>query len=149
MSCYCLTEPNAGSDANAAKTKAVLSEDGKYYTITGQKMWISNGGFADIFIIFARIEDDRFITGFILDKTMPGLTLGAEEPKLGLHSSSTRMVFLEDVKVPAENLLGGRNKGFKIAMNALNGGRLKVCAAILDQSRVVISDSVSYANERK
>jgi hypothetical protein len=102
-------------------------------------MWISNGGFADIFIIFARIENDRFITGFVLDKWMKGVSLGEEEPKLGLHSSSTRMVFFEDVKVPAENMLGERNGGFKIAMNALNAGRLKVCSAVLDYSRSIIS----------
>ena len=148
MSCYCLTEPGAGSDANSGKTTAVLTEDGKHYLITGQKMWISNAGFADVFIVFARIEDDKNITGFILEKGMEGITLGEEEHKLGLHSSSTRQVFFNEVKVPAESLLGGRGNGFKIAMNALNVGRIKLSAAILDACRRVIGLSVNYANER-
>ena len=126
MSCYCLTEPNAGSDANSGKTTAKLTEDGKHYILNGQKMWISNAGFAHVFIVFARIEDDKYITGFICTKDMDGLTLGEEEPKLGLRSSSTRMVYLEDVKVPVENLLGGRGQGFYMAMNALNVGRIKL-----------------------
>ena len=104
MGCYCLTEPGAGSDANSGKTKAVLTEDEKHYLITGQKMWISNAGFADVFIVFARIEDDKNITGFILEKGMEGITLGEEEHKLGLNSSSTRQVFFNDVKVPVENM---------------------------------------------
>lgn len=149
MSCYCLTEPGAGSDANSGKTKAVLSECGKYYTVTGQKMWISNGGFAHIFITFARIGDDKYLSCFIIEKTYEGVVLGEEEPKLGLRSSSTRMVYFEDVKVPVENLLGGRGKGFYIAMNALNGGRIKVCSATLDNARSVVSQSVQFANERK
>ena len=148
MGCYCLTEPGAGSDANSGKTKAVLTDDGKHYLITGQKMWISNAGFADVFIVFARIEDDKNITGFILDKEMEGITMGEEEHKLGLNSSSTRQVFFNEVKVPIENLLGGRSNGFKIAMNALNVGRIKLSAAILDACRRVIGLSVSYANER-
>ena len=148
MGCYCLTEPGAGSDANSGKTKAVLTEDGKHYLITGQKMWISNAGFADIFIVFARIEDDKNITGFILEKGMEGINLGNEESKLGLNSSSTRQVFFNQVKVPTENLLGGRGNGFKIAMNALNVGRIKLSAAVLDACRRVISLSTKYANER-
>ena len=148
MGCYCLTEPGAGSDANSGKTKAVLTEDGKHYLITGQKMWISNAGFADVFIVFARIEDDKNITGFILERGMEGITLGEEENKLGLNSSSTRQVFLNDVKVPIESLLGGRENGFKIAMNALNVGRIKLSAAVLDACRRVISLSTNYANER-
>ncbi|MEC7863517.1 MAG: acyl-CoA dehydrogenase family protein [Bacteroidota bacterium] len=148
MGCYCLTEPGAGSDANSGKTKAVLTEDGENYLITGQKMWISNAGFADIFIVFARIEDDKNITGFILDKTMEGITMGEEEHKLGLNSSSTRQVFFNEVKVPIESLLGGRGNGFKIAMNALNVGRIKLSAAILDACRRVIGLSTSYSNER-
>ena len=111
-------------------------------------MWISNGGFADIFIVFARIEDDKYITGFITDKNMKGLVLGEEEPKLGLRSSSTRMVYFEDVKVPVENLLGGRGKGFYIAMNALNVGRIKLGAGVLESCRNLTSLAVSYANER-
>ena len=148
MGCYCLTEPEAGSDANSGKTKAVLTEDGKHYIIGGQKMWISNAGFADIFIVFARIADDKNITGFILEKGMEGIVLGEEEYKLGLNSSSTRQVFFNDVKVPAENMLGGRGNGFKIAMNSLNVGRIKLSAAILDACRRVISQSIKYANER-
>ena len=148
MGCYCLTEPGAGSDANSGKTKAVLTKDGKHYLITGQKMWISNAGFADVFIVFARIEDDKNITGFILEKGMEGITMGEEEYKLGLNSSSTRQVFFNDVKVPVESMLGGRGNGFKIAMNALNVGRIKLSAAILDACRRVIGLSTSYSNER-
>ena len=148
MGCYCLTEPGAGSDANSGKTKAVLTEDGKHYLITGQKMWISNAGFADVFIVFARIEDDKNITGFILEKGMEGITLGEEEHKLGLNSSSTRQVFFNEVKVPTESMLGGRGNGFKIAMNALNVGRIKLSAAVLDACRRVIGLSINYSNER-
>lgn len=148
---YCLTEPGAGSDANSGKTKAVLSEDGKYYSISGQKMWISNAGFANLFIVFARIEDDKNITGFILeyDKDNPnGVSFGEEEKKLGIHSSSTRQVFFNETKIPVENMLSERGNGFKIAMNALNIGRIKLAAACLDAQRRVIDDSVKYANER-
>ncbi len=148
---YCLTEPGAGSDANSGKTKAVLSEDGKYYSISGQKMWISNAGFATIFIVFARIEDDKYITAFILeyDKENPnGISLGEEEKKLGIHSSSTRQVFFNESKVPVENMLSERGDGFKIAMNALNIGRIKLAAACLEAQRRVIDGSVKYANER-
>lgn len=148
---YCLTEPGAGSDANSGKTKAVLSEDGKHYLISGQKMWISNAGFAETFIVFARIEDDKNITGFIVeyDKDNPnGMTLGEEEHKLGIHSSSTRQVFFNDTKVPAENMLSERGGGFKIAMNALNVGRIKLAAACLDAQRRTITEAVKYANER-
>ncbi len=148
MGCYCLTEPGAGSDANSGKTRAVITKDSKSYLITGQKMWISNAGFADIFIVFARIEDDKNITGFILEKGMEGITLGEEERKLGLNSSSTRQVFLNEVEAPVENLLGGRGNGFKIAMNALNVGRIKLSAAVIDACRRVISTSIKYANER-
>jgi len=112
-------------------------------------MWITNGGFADLFMTFARIENDRFITCFVLEKGMEGIKLGNEEPKLGIRNSSTLMVFLEDVKVPVENLLGERNRGFHIAMNGLNAGRIKLAASALDASRKVMTDSVQYANERK
>ncbi|WP_430412661.1 acyl-CoA dehydrogenase family protein [Kordia sp.] len=148
---YCLTEPGAGSDANSGKTKAVLSEDGKYYLISGQKMWISNAGFAEVFIVFARIEDDKNITGFIVefDRENPnGITLGEEEHKLGIHSSSTRQVFFSETKVPVENMLSERGNGFKIAMNALNVGRIKLAAACLDAQRRVITEATKYANER-
>lgn len=147
---YCLTEPDAGSDANSGKTRAKLTEDGKHYIINGQKMWISNAGFAEIFIVFAKIDDDKNITGFIVEKTgTEGLTFGEEEHKLGIRSSSTRQVFFNDMKVPVENLLGERNNGFKIALNALNVGRIKLAAANLDGQRRILGLSTKYANERK
>ena len=146
---YCLTEPGAGSDANSGKTKAVLSEDGSHYLITGQKMWISNAGFADLLIVFARIEDDKYITGFIVENDPNnGITFGEEEKKLGIHSSSTRQVFFNDTKVPVENMLSERGNGFKIAMNALNVGRIKLAAACLDAERRVIREATKYAKER-
>tara|TARA_R110002050_G_scaffold100580_1_gene208191 strand:- start:148160 stop:149965 length:1806 start_codon:yes stop_codon:yes gene_type:complete len=146
---YCLTEPGAGSDANSGKTKAVLSDDGKYYSITGQKMWISNAGFCNLFIVFARIENDKNITGFILENDPSnGISLGDEEKKLGIHSSSTRQVFFNETKIPVENMLSERGNGFKIAMNALNVGRIKLAAACLDAQRRVIGEATKYANER-
>jgi len=149
---YCLTEPEAGSDANSGKTKAELTPDGKHYKINGQKMWISNAGFCSLMIVFARIEDDKNITGFIVeyDPSNPnGITLGEEEHKLGIRSSSTRQVFFNDTLVPVENMLAGRGEGFKIAMNALNVGRIKLAAGCLDSQRRIISTAVNYANERK
>lgn len=148
---YCLTEPGAGSDANSGKTKAVLSKDGKHYHITGQKMWISNAGFCNLMIVFARIEDDKNITAFIVEynsENPNGITLGEEENKLGIHSSSTRQVFFNETKVPVENMLSERGKGFKIALNSLNVGRIKLSAACLDASRRVTTESIKYANER-
>ena len=146
---YCLTEPGAGSDANSGKTKAVLSDDGKHYSIFGQKMWISNAGFCSLFIVFARIENDKNITGFIVENDLSnGITLGDEEKKLGIHSSSTRQVFFNETKVPVENMLSERGNGFKIAMNALNVGRIKLAAACLDAQRRVINEATKYANER-
>ncbi len=146
---YCLTEPGAGSDANSGKTKAVLSEDGKSYKISGQKMWISNAGFCNVFIVFTRIEDDKNITGFIVENDPSnGITMGDEEKKLGIHSSSTRQVFFNDTVVPVENMLSERGNGFKIAMNALNVGRIKLAAACLDAQRRVINEAVKYAKER-
>src|SRR6056297_3364281 len=146
---YCLTEPGAGSDANSGKTKAVLSEDGKYYSISGQKMWISNAGFCNLFIVFARIEDDKYITGFIVENDPEnGISMNPEEKKLGIHSSSTRQVFFSNTKVPVENMLSERGNGFKIAMNALNVGRIKLAAACLEAQRRVIGEATKYANER-
>lgn len=146
---YCLTEPGAGSDANSGKTKAVLSDDGKHYLISGQKMWISNAGFCNVFIVFARIEDDKNITGFIVENDPSnGISLGDEEKKLGIHSSSTRQVFFSETKVPVENMLSDRGNGFKIAMNALNVGRIKLAAACLEAQRRVINEATKYANER-
>lgn len=146
---YCLTEPGAGSDANSGKTKAVLSADGTHYLITGQKMWISNAGFCNLMIVFARIEDDKNITGFIVEyDPANGITLGEEEHKLGIRASSTRQVFFNETKVPVENMLSERGNGFKIAMNALNVGRIKLAAACLDAQRRTISGAVKYTNER-
>jgi alkylation response protein AidB-like acyl-CoA dehydrogenase len=146
---YCLTEPEAGSDANSGKTKAVLSDDGKHYLISGQKMWISNAGFCNVMIVFARIEDDKYITGFIIENDPDnGITMGEEEHKLGIRSSSTRQVFFSDTKVPVENMLSERGNGFKIAMNTLNVGRIKLAAACLDAQRRLITESIKYANER-
>ena len=147
---YCLTEPGAGSDANSGKTKAVLSEDGKHYLISGQKMWISNAGFCNLFIVFARIEDDKYITGFIVENDPEnGISLGEEEKKLGIHSSSTRQVFFNETKVPVENMLSERGNGFKIAMNALNVGRIKLAAACLEAQRRITDEGVRYAKERQ
>jgi alkylation response protein AidB-like acyl-CoA dehydrogenase len=146
---YCLTEPGAGSDANSGKTKAVLSEDGKYYSITGQKMWISNAGFCSLFIVFARIGDDKNITGFIVENDPSnGISMNEEEHKLGIRASSTRQVFFNETKVPVENMLSERGNGFKIAMNALNVGRIKLAAACLDAQRRVTTGALHYANER-
>jgi alkylation response protein AidB-like acyl-CoA dehydrogenase len=146
---YCLTEPGAGSDANSGKTKAVLSGDGKYYSVTGQKMWISNAGFCSVFIVFARIEDDKNITGFIIENDPSnGISMNEEEHKLGIRASSTRQVFFNETKVPVENMLSERGNGFKIAMNALNVGRIKLAAACLDAQRRVTTGAVHYANER-
>jgi hypothetical protein len=146
---YCLTEPDAGSDANSGKTKAVLNAEGTHYLITGQKMWISNAGFCSLFIVFARIENDKNITGFIVENDPAnGISMNEEEHKLGIRSSSTRQVFFSETKVPVENMLSERGSGFKIAMNALNVGRIKLAAACLDAQRRLSSKSIQYANER-
>ena len=152
MGAYCLTEPGAGSDANSGKTMAEISADGKSYKINGQKMWISNAGFCNLMIVFARIENDKNITGFIVeyDAANPnGIVLGEEEHKLGIRASSTRQVFFNDTVVPAENMLSVRGGGFKIAVNALNVGRIKLAAACLDSQRRIIDTALKYATERK
>lgn len=146
---YCLTEPDSGSDANSGKTKAVLSEDGKQYLITGQKMWITNGGFADIFIVFAKIEQDKNLTAFIIEKSFGGITMNEEEHKMGIKGSSTRQIFFNDCPVPAENMLSTRENGFKIAVNILNIGRIKLAAAAIGASKRVAATSRQYASERK
>ena len=147
---YCLTEPGAGSDANSGKTTAELSADGKTYKINGQKMWISNAGFCSVMIVFARIEGDKNITGFIVENDAAnGITMGEEEHKLGIRASSTRQVFFNDCVVPIENMLAGRGEGFKIAMNALNVGRIKLAAACIDSQRRIVTTGVQYATERK
>ncbi|PVY39258.1 acyl-CoA dehydrogenase family protein [Pontibacter virosus] len=145
---YCLTEPGSGSDALAAKTKAVLNEAGTHYILNGQKMWITNAGFADVFIVFAQVDGDKF-TGFIVEKGYPGLSLGNEEHKMGIKGSSTRQVFLSDCEVPKENVLGDIGKGHLIAFNILNIGRIKLCAATLGAAKKVADLSVKYANERQ
>jgi len=144
---YCLTEPGSGSDALGAKTKAELTEDGEHYVINGQKMWITNGGFADVFIVFAQIDGDKF-TGFIVPADTPGVTRGEEERKLGIKGSSTRQIFFENAKVPKSNVLGEIGKGHKIAFNVLNIGRYKLCAMVMGGAKKVIETSVNYANER-
>ena len=149
MASYCLTEPDAGSDANSGKTKALLNEAGTHYIINGQKMWITNGGFADIFIVFAKIDDDKNLSAFIVEKAFGGITLGEEEKKMGIKGSSTIQVFFNDCEVPKENLLGAREGGFKIALNILNSGRIKIGASAVGGSKVAIGKSVQYANERK
>lgn len=147
--CYCLTEPGAGSDANSGKTKATLSADGKHYILNGQKMWITNGGFADVFTVFAKIDDDKNLSAFIVEKSFEGISLNAEEHKMGIKGSSTRQVFFNDCKVPAENLLSTRENGFKIAVNILNLGRIKLGGAAIGAAKEVITKSVNYANERE
>lgn len=147
--CYCLTEPDAGSDANSGKTKATLSADGKTYLLNGQKMWISNAGFADLFIVFAKIEDDKNLTAFIVEKTFGGITMNEEEKKMGIKGSSTRQVFFNDCPVPVENMLSDRQNGFKIAVNILNIGRVKLGAGVLGGVRGVISLCLKYSTERK
>ena len=146
---YCLTEPDSGSDANSGKTKAVLSEDGKNFIINGQKMWITNAGFADLFIVFAKIDSDKSLSAFIVEKTFGGITMNEEERKMGIKGSSTRQVFFTDCIVPVENQLFTREGGFKIAVNILNIGRIKLASAVLGACKGVISQSVNYSNERK
>ena len=152
MGAYCLTEPGAGSDANSGKTVATLSEDGMSYKINGQKMWISNAGFCNLMIVFARIEDDKNITGFIVEydaSNSNGIVLGEEERKLGIRASSTRQVFFNDTVVPVQNMLSVRGGGFKIAVNALNVGRIKLAAACIDSQRRITEIALKYAAERK
>jgi alkylation response protein AidB-like acyl-CoA dehydrogenase len=147
--CYCLTEPSAGSDANSGKTRATLSADGKHYILNGQKMWITNGGFADIFTVFAKIDDDANLSAFIVEKSFGGVTLNPEEDKMGIKGSSTRQVFFNDCKVPVENLLSDRQNGFKIAVNILNLGRIKLAGAAVGGSKGIITKSIEYSNERQ
>ena len=146
---YCLTEPGSGSDANSGKTKAVLSEDGSHYTLNGQKMWITNAGFANLFTVFAKIDDDDKLTAFLVEADSEGISLNPEEKKMGIKGSSTRQVFFNNVKVPAENLLSDRENGFKIALNILNIGRIKLAAGVMGGAKQGITDSVRYANERE
>lgn len=150
---YCLTEPDSGSDANSGKTKAILSEDGKHYILNGQKMWITNGGFADLFIVFAKIEEngetDKNLSAFLVEKDFGGITMNEPEKKLGIKGSDTRQVFFNDCPVPVENLLSSRGNGFKIAVNILNIGRIKLGVAVLGGAKGALDHSINYANERK
>ena len=146
---YCLTEPGAGSDANSGTTKAVLSEDGKHYILNGQKMWITNGGFADVFTVFAKIDNDRVLSAFIVEKGFSGISFNPEEKKMGIKGSSTRQIFFNDCKVPVENMLGARGKGFRIALNILHMGRIKLGGNVIGAAKHAITQSVNYANERK
>jgi alkylation response protein AidB-like acyl-CoA dehydrogenase len=145
---YCLTEPSSGSDALSAKTRADLNGAGTHYVLNGQKMWITNSGFAHLFIVFAKIDGERF-TGFIVDAATPGITLGEEEDKMGIKGSSTRQVFFENVEVPVENVLGEIGQGHKIAFNVLNIGRYKLCAMVTGGSKAACAQAVKYANERQ
>jgi alkylation response protein AidB-like acyl-CoA dehydrogenase len=146
---YCLTEPGAGSDANSGKTNARLSEDGKNYIINGQKMWITNAGFADTLVVFAKIDNDRVLSAFIIESKYPGVVIGPDEHKMGIKGSSTAQIYFNDVEVPVSNLLGKRGEGFRIALSILHMGRLKLGANVLGASKKAINDSVKYANERK
>ncbi|HUQ96258.1 MAG TPA: acyl-CoA dehydrogenase family protein [Chitinophagaceae bacterium] len=145
---YGLTEPNAGSDALSAKTTARLSDDGKHYLLNGQKVWITNGGFADVFTVFAKIDGEKF-TAFIVERGMEGFTNGPEEHKMGIKGSSTVQLYFQDCKVPVENVLGDIGKGHKIAFNILNIGRLKLCAATTGGAKRAITESVTYALARE
>src|SRR5512138_3474037 len=149
LGAYCLTEPGAGSDANSGKTNARLSEDGKHYILNGQKMWITNAGFADTLVVFAEIDTDRVLSAFIVETKWPGVVIGADEHKMGIKGSSTAQIFFNDVKVPVENLLGKRGEGFRIALSILHMGRIKLGANVLGAAKKAITDSVRYANERK
>ena len=144
---YCLTEPTSGSDALSAKTTAVLTDDGQHYIINGQKMWITNAGFADVFTVFAQVDGNKF-TGFIIERNTPGITFGAEEDKLGIKGSSTRQVFFENVKIPKENLLGTVGRGHLIAFNVLNIGRFKLGLLTLSGAIESLNVGAKYANER-
>ncbi|MCS6796565.1 MAG: acyl-CoA dehydrogenase family protein [Raineya sp.] len=146
---YCLTEPDSGSDANSGKTKATLTPDGKYYLINGQKMWITNGGFADVFIVFAKIDNDKNLTAFIVEKGFGGITMNEPEKKMGIKGSDTRQIFFNDCKVPVENMLSTRENGFKIAVNILNIGRIKLSAAAVGGAREALNYAINYARERK
>jgi len=149
LGAYCLTEPGAGSDANAGKTNARLSEDGKHYILNGQKMWITNAGFADIHTVFAKINNDRVLSSFIVERNFPGVVVNPDEHKMGIKGSSTAQIFYNDVKVPVENLVGARGEGFRIALSILHMGRLKLGANVVGASKKSINDTVKYANERK
>lgn len=149
LGAYCLTEPGAGSDANSGKSSATLSEDGKHYILNGQKMWITNAGFCDTQVVFAKIDKDRILSAFIVDSDMEGVVIGPDEHKMGIKGSSTAQIYYNDVKVPVENMLGDRGEGFRIALSILHMGRMKLGANVIGAAKMAITDSVKYANERK
>ncbi len=146
---YCLTEPGAGSDANSGKTNAKLSEDGKHYILNGQKMWITNGGFCDTQVVFAKVDNDRILSAFIVESNWPGVVIGPDEHKMGIKGSSTTQIYYNDVKVPVENMIGSRGEGFRIALSILHMGRMKLGANVIGAAKQTITDAVRYANERK
>lgn len=146
---YCLTETNAGSDANSGKTSAILTNDKKHYTMNGVKIWVTNGGVADILIVFAKIDDDKNLSAFIVESKYKGVTIGPDEEKMGIRGSTTVQIYLDDVMVPVENLLGERNGGFKIALNILNLGRIKLSGAAVGASKATIENALNFSNERK
>jgi alkylation response protein AidB-like acyl-CoA dehydrogenase len=149
LGAYCLTEPGAGSDANSGNSKAIPTEDGKFYILNGQKMWITNAGFCDTQVVFAKVENDRILSAFVVESDMPGVVIGPDEHKMGIKGSSTAQIYYNDVKVPAENMLGARGEGFRIALNILHMGRMKLGANVIGAAKKAITDSVKYANERK
>ena len=149
LGAYCLTEPGAGSDANSGKSNAVPSEDNSHYILNGQKMWITNAGFADTQTVFAKIENDRVLSAFIVDSASEGVVVGPDEHKMGIKGSSTAQIYYNDVKVPSANLLGKRGEGFRIALSILHMGRIKLGANVLGAAKKAINESVHYANERK
>jgi alkylation response protein AidB-like acyl-CoA dehydrogenase len=146
---YCLTEPGSGSDANSGKTKATLSTDGTHYILNGQKMWITNGGFANFMTVFAKIDEDENLSAFLVEADSEGISLNPEEKKMGIKGSSTRQVFYNNVKVPVDNLLSERGNGFKIAMNILNIGRIKLAGGVLGGAKETINESIHYATQRE
>ena len=149
LGAYCLTEPGAGSDANSGTSKAIPSDDGKFYILNGQKMWITNAGFCDTQVVFAKVENDRILSAFVVESSMPGVVIGPDEHKMGIKGSSTAQIYYTDVKIPAENMLGARGEGFRIALNILHMGRMKLGANVIGAAKKAITDSVKYANERK
>jgi len=149
LGAYCLTEPGAGSDANSGKSSAIPTPNGKHYVLNGQKMWITNAGFCDTQVVFAKVENDRILSAFIVDSNLPGVVIGPDEHKMGIKGSSTAQIYYTDVKVPVENMLGSRGEGFRIALNILHMGRMKLGANVIGAAKKAITDSVKYANERK
>lgn len=146
---YCLTEPTAGSDANSGKTRAVLNAEGTHYILNGQKMWITNGGFAEVFTVFAKIDNDEKLSAFIVEKGFGGIELGKEEKKMGIKASSTVQVFFNNCKIPKENLLGERGKGFNMALNILNSGRIKIAAGGVGGMKFGLDKCIEYTTQRQ